>query len=69
MQVLSQPPARLITRSRASPKLAQVHGSDVFQGERRTATFFARGTASPLQKKNVGERCSPWQGLNMSEVQ
>ena len=27
------------------------------------------GTASPLPKSNMGERRSPWQGLNMSEVQ
>ena len=44
-------------------------GSDVFLGERRAPTFFTRGTASPLPKSNVGERRSPWQGLNMSEVQ
>jgi hypothetical protein len=46
--------------------------SDVFQGERgerRPPTFFTRGTASTLPKSNVGERRSPWQGLNMSEVQ
>jgi hypothetical protein len=38
-------------------------------GERRPPTFFTRGTASPLPKSNVGERRSPWKGLNMSEVQ
>ena len=38
-------------------------------GGRRPPTFFTRGTASPLLKSNVGERRSPWQGLNMSEVQ
>ena len=47
--------------------------SEVFQGERggtpSPPTFLPGERRPPCQNQTWGERCSPWQGLNMSEVQ
>jgi hypothetical protein len=58
-----------IDAARSGRQGPQGGGSDVFLGERRAPTFLPGERRPPLPKSNVGERRSPWQGLNMSEVQ